>query len=253
MSRATQPQQPRNNPGAQARGLMRRCERAALATALTTPSGIWPYGSLVLAACEQDGSPLLLLSALAEHTKNLARDANASLLFDGTSGHDDPLTGARATVLGTLAPVADVQSRERFLRRHPSARAYAGFADFHLFRMSVTRAHLVAGFGRIDWIEATDLLFAAETSWLHEAEHEILEHMNRDHAAAVELYAARLLGLPGTGWQITGVDPEGFDLRRGGAVARLDFPASVADLSAVQKSFAALAQSARHRDAPPQS
>ena len=249
MQRETQP--PRKSPAALARGLIRRGERAALATALTTPSGVWPYGSLVLAACDQDGSPLLLLSALAEHTKNLSRDPNASLLFDGTGGRDDPLTGERATVLGTLAPVADAQSRERFLRRHPSARAYAGFADFHLFRMSVTRAHLVAGFGRIDWIEATDLLFAAETSWLREAEHEILEHMNRDHAAAVELYAARLLGLPGTGWQITGVDPEGFDLRRGGAVARLDFPASVADLSAVQKSFAALAQSARHRDAPP--
>jgi putative heme iron utilization protein len=249
MQRETQP--PRRSPATLARGLIRRCERAALATALTTPSGVWPYGSLVLAACDQDGSPLLLLSALAEHTKNLSRDPKASLLFDGTGGRDDPLTGERATVLGTLAPVADEYSRERFLRRHPAARAYAGFADFRLFRMSVARAHLVAGFGRIDWIEAADLLFAADTIWLREAESDILEHMNRDHAAVIDLYAARLLGRSGTGWQITGVDPEGCDLRCGGAVARLDFPAPVTDLSAVQKHFAALAQSARHRDAPP--
>jgi heme oxygenase (biliverdin-IX-beta and delta-forming) len=249
MQRETQP--PRKNPAALARGLMRACERAALATALATPSGIWPYGSLVLAACDQDASPLLLLSALAEHTKNLSRDPNASLLFDGTTGRDDPLTGERATVLGTLAPVADAYSRERFLRRHPTARTYAGFADFRLFRMSVTRAHLVAGFGRIDWIEAAELLFSAETSWLRVAEGDILEHMNRDHAAVVDLYAARLLGRSGTGWQITGVDAEGCDLRCGGAVARLDFPAPVTNLSAVQKFFAALAQSARHRDAPP--
>src|SRR5690348_14879250 len=189
MSRATQPQQPRTGPAVLARRLIRSCERAALATALTTPAGVWPYGSLVLAACELDGSPLLLLSALAEHTKNLERDPRASLLFDGTSGRDDPLTGERATVLGTLAPVADAHSRERFLRRHPAARAYAGFADFRLFRMSVTRAHLVAGFGRIDWIEAADLLFSADTSWLREAEGDIIEHMNRDHAAVVDLYA----------------------------------------------------------------
>ena len=249
MQREMQP--PRKSPAALARRLMRGCERAALATALTTPSGVWPYGSLVLAACDQDASPVLLLSALAEHTKNLSRDPNASLLFDGTSGRDDPLTGERATVLGTLAPVVDAHSRARFLRRHPAARAYADFADFRLFRMSVTRAHLVAGFGRIDWIEATELLFSADTIWLRDAENDILEHMNRDHAAAIDLYAARLLGRPETGWQVTGVDPEGCDLRCGGAVARLDFPAPVTDLSAVQKSFAALAQSARHRDAPP--
>lgn len=249
MQRETQP--PRKSPAALARGLMRGCERAALATALTTPSGVWPYGSLVLAACDQDASPLLLLSALAEHTKNLVRDPNASLLFDGTSGRDDPLTGERATVLGTLAPVVDEHSRERFLRRHPAARAYADFADFRLFRMNVTRAHLVAGFGRIDWLEAAELLFSADTIWLRDAEGDILEHMNRDHAAAIDLYAARLLGRSETGWQVTGVDPEGCDLRCGGAVARLDFPAPVTDLSAMQKSFAALAQSARHRDAPP--
>ncbi|HKT17806.1 MAG TPA: DUF2470 domain-containing protein [Stellaceae bacterium] len=237
--------------GAVARGLMRRCDRAALATSLGEASGPWPYGSLVLTACEHDASPLLLISSLAEHTKNLLRDPRASLLFDGTAGRDDPLTGARATVLGKIAPISDGHSRERFLRRHPSARNYASFKDFQLFRMSITRAHLVAGFGRIDWIEADDLRVSANASWLRNAEAEILEHMNRDHSETVDLYATALLGRSGTGWQITGVDPEGCDLRHGGAVARLDFPSPATDPSAVRKIFAALAQSARHRDAPP--
>ena len=69
--------------------------------------------------------------------------------------------------------------------------------------------------------------------------------MNRDHAATIDLYAERLLGRGGTGWQLTGVDREGADLRRGGAVARLDFPTPAADLDAVRQSFIALAQSAR--------
>ena len=249
MSSQTQPSPP--TAGAAARGLIRRSDRAALATSLAAETGPWPYGSLVLAACELDASPLLLISSLAEHTKNLLRDPRASLLFDGTAGRDDPLTGARATVLGVVTPVSDTHSRERFLRRHPSAAGYASFKDFQLFRMSVTRAHLVAGFGRIDWIEADDLRVSVDTRWLRDTEAEILEHLNGDHAETVDFYAARLLGRSGTGWQITGVDPEGCDLRRGGAVARLDFPSPVSDLSAMQKIFAALAQSARHRDAPP--
>jgi heme iron utilization protein len=69
--------------------------------------------------------------------------------------------------------------------------------------------------------------------------------MNNDHAQAVDLYAQRLLGRAGEGWRLTGVDPEGGDLRRSGQVARLDFPNPVTDLNQVRHIFAALAQSAR--------
>jgi putative heme iron utilization protein len=225
---------------------MRGLDRATLATALGGNAEIWPYASLVLVACDLDASPLLLLSDLAEHTKNLARDARASLLFDGTGGRDDPLTGPRVTVLGEIAPDPAPGHLERFVRRHPAASAYAGFKDFRLYRMRVLRAHLVAGFGRIHWIEPPDLLFPlAAANWLRAAEPDILDHMNGDHAQAVDLYAQRLLGRAGEGWRLTGVDPEGGDLRHSGQVARLDFPKPVTDLSQVRQIFAALAQSAR--------
>lgn len=234
------------SPAARARGLMRKLDRASLATTFTGAEGAWPYASLVLVASDLDASPLLLLSDLAEHSKNLARDPHASLLFDGTTGFDDPLTGARATVLGEITPQAGAASLERFVKRHPSANLYAGFKDFRLYRMCVTRAHLVAGFGRIDWIESGDLLYPGDAAWLGSSEAEILQHMNVDHANTVDLYAQRLLGLTGTGWQMTGVDPEGADLRLAGQVARLDFPEPVTDLTDVRQIFVALAQSARH-------
>jgi putative heme iron utilization protein len=225
---------------------MRGLDRATLATALSSSAGAWPYASLVLTASDLDASPLLLLSDLAEHTKNLKRDPRASLLFDGTAGRDDPLTGSRVTVLGEVAPDPEPASLERFVRRHPSAALYAGFKDFHLYRMRVTRAHLVAGFGRIDWIEASELAFPAEAmGWLRVAEPDILHHMNTDHAETLDLYAKQLLGLADDGWQLTGVDPEGGDIRRLGAVARIDFPRPVTDLGDVRQIFAALAQSAR--------
>jgi hypothetical protein len=217
-----------------------------LATSLAGSDGAWPYASLVLVATDLDASPLLLISDLAEHTKNLARERRASLLFDGTAGRDDPLTGARVTVLGEISLDPEPACLARFVRRHPSAAAYAGFKDFHLYRMRVARGHLVAGFGRIHWIEAPDLLApGTDASWLRAAEPEILQHMNVDHAETIDLYAQQLLGRHGVGWQMTGVDAEGADLRRGGEVARLDFATLITSPQDTRQTFAALAQSAR--------
>ena len=245
-------QSPLPPPAATGRALVRSLDRASLATMLDGgPASVWPYASLVLTACDLDASPLLLLSDLAEHTKNLGRDPHASLLFDGTAGHDDPLTGARVTVTGEIIPDSDSLLLERFVNRHPSAAAYAGFKDFRLYRMRVARAHLVAGFGRIHWIEAADLLYpAASFGWLRSAERDILQHMNGDHAATIDLYARALLAVAGEGWRMTGIDPEGSDLRRLGQVARVDFPQTVANLNDVRQVFAALAQSARRSAVP---
>ena len=234
------------SPAATARRLIRATDRATLATSLARPEGSWPYASLVLAAVDYDASPLLLILTLAEHTKNLQQDPRASLLFDGPQGLADPLTGARVTVLGDLQPDNDAVRRRRFVSRHPSAALYAGFKDFSLYRLRMTRAHLVAGFGRIHWVDAATLQGPeADVSWLREHEPSILEHMNRDHATTLDLYAERLLGLTGNGWRLTNVDREGADLRRGGVVARLDFATPADDLDAVRQSFVALAQSAK--------
>ena len=228
------------SPAATARRLMRSLDRATLAT---SHDG-WPYASLVLAAVDHDASPLLLLSDLAEHSKNLKREPRASLLFDGTLGRDDPLTGARVTVLGEARPVDDARLLARFTERHPSAAGYAGFADFNLYRLDIARAHLVAGFGRIHAIAGQALQCPAAPA-LAAAESGILEHMNDDHAEAIELYATRLARASGTGWRMTGIDPEGIDLRSGGAVLRLDFPAPGGDAEGARAAVVLFARQAR--------
>src|SRR5476651_423918 len=90
------------------------------------------------------------------------------------------------------------------------------------YQVAVARAHLVAGFGRIDWIDA-DVLLPRGLGALAAVEDDIVRHMNEDHADAVALYANVLLARPGEGWRVTGIDPEGIDLRSGGEVARLAF------------------------------
>src|SRR5688500_4289831 len=216
-----------SDPGVTARRLIRGRDHGALATLL---EGL-PYVSLVATACDHDAAPLLLLSDLAQHTKNLLADRRVSLLFEATAGYPDPLAGPRLTVLGHAERCDDPGAAARFIARHPPSARYAGFGDFHVYRVIVDRGHLVAGFGRIAWIEGGELRFGGDASALAAAEADIVAHMNQDHADAVSLYAGRLLGLPGSGWRMTGIDPEGLDLRRpmeqGGEMARLDFAAPV--------------------------
>jgi heme oxygenase (biliverdin-IX-beta and delta-forming) len=226
------------------RDLVRGLDRAALATALPAEGGNWPYASLVLAAVDHDLSPILLLSDLAEHTKAIAADDRVSLLFDGTHGLDQPLTGPRVTLIGRAMRTDDARVARRFIARHPDAEMYAGFKDFHFYRVAVERAHLVAGFGKIRWLSAAEL-GAVPASGLADAEEGIVGHMNDDHADAVQLYAGKLLELAGGDWRMTGIDAEGIDLRRGGQVARLAFDVPLAAASEARKVLVALVGKAR--------
>jgi len=155
-AKATRPQAA---PAELVRNLLRAADRAALATSLPAAAyQAWPYASLVLMTAAKDGSPILFISDLSEHAKNIASDNRVSLLIDGTAGLKDPLTGPRVSILGRAVRADLPDLKARFLARHAGAKIYAGFADFHVYRLEVTRAHFVAGFGRIHWIEAAVII-----------------------------------------------------------------------------------------------
>lgn len=228
-------------PAMQARAVARACRTATLATLMADGSG-QPYASLVLIAFEQDAAPLLLISGLADHTRNIAADNRVSLLCDGTAGYDEPLTGPRVTLLGRAERTEEPRHRTRYLARHPSAGMYASFKDFAVYRIAVERAHIVAGFGKIHWFD--DFLLPAPAA-LIEAEAGILEHMNSDHADAVQLYANRLLAKGGDGWRLCAIDPEGVDLIRGNELARLAFAQPVRDAEGARAELVRLVKQAR--------
>ncbi len=239
-----------DDPPRAVRDLVRRLDRAALATGLPGPAGegAWPYASLVLVAADHDLSPLLLLSDLAEHSKAIAGDNRVSLLFDGTGGLDQPLTGPRVSLLGRAFRTDDERLKRRFLARHPDAGMYAGFGDFKFYRVTAERAHLVGGFGRIRWLSPHELVpsrLRAPLQAFADAEHDIVGHMNADHADAVRLYAARLLGLADGDWRMTGIDAEGIDLRLRGGVARLSFETPLTAPNEARAALVALAARAR--------
>lgn len=233
-------------PTATAKRVLRLAATASLGT--LDEDGA-PFVSLVTVATTPAGEPVLLLSDLALHTRNLRRDPRASLLLVAPGGEGgDPLAGARLTLTGTLARDDDPALRRRFLARHAEAADYAGFADFAFYRLRVEAGHLVAGFGRIVGLTREEIL--ADMTGLDDfiaAEESAVAHMNADHKEALRLYATVLLGLPDADWTTTGVDAGGLDLRAGPLRGRLAFPERVTTAGDLRRVLVDLAKEARAR------
>lgn len=231
-----------------ARQLLRRSRQGALAT-LMADSGD-PYCSLVNVASHADASPILLISRLALHTRNILADNRVSLMLDERAA-GDPLEGARIMLAGRAEEATGEAAgtlRRRYLSAHPSAEAFADFKDFSFFRIVPSGTHLVAGFGRI--IDLTPAQFLTEiddAAELLEAEPGAVEHMNEDHREAMNLYATKLLGAETADWTCTGCDPDGMDMQAGSTTLRLDFPERVTNGTALRKMLVRLAGEAREK------
>jgi heme iron utilization protein len=218
------------DPKVAAKKLLREARSGALATLM--PGAGDPYCSLVNVATAPDGAPLLLISRLAVHTRNILADPRVSLMLDERKPGDpksaDPLQGARVMLMGVAAVSADQDVRRRYLERQPEAEMFAGFGDFAFYRIALKGAHLVAGFGRIVDLEPEEILTPVEdASELTAAEPDILAHMNADHADTCRLYATRLLGAADGAWRCVGCDPEGLELQLDRTALRLPFPQRV--------------------------
>jgi putative heme iron utilization protein len=235
--------------GQSARLLLRRSRQGALATLMAGNGD--PYCSLVNVASHPDGSPILLISALALHTQNILSDARVSLMLDERS-EGDPLEGSRVMLAGRAEQAGDDDIailRRRYLNAHPSAEVFVNFKDFSFFRIRPSGAHLVAGFGRIVDLNPEQLLTdISDAGALLEAEQGAIDHMNADHRDAMNLYATRLLAAEADDWGCTGCDPDGFDLQAGTQTLRLDFPERVSGPLALRKMLVRLADEARGKE-----
>jgi putative heme iron utilization protein len=225
-----------------ARLLLRRSDRATLATALLGA----PYASLALVAADLDGSPLLLLSDLAQATRNLKADPRISLMVSSpATSARDPLDSPRLSLLGQVQATSEPRQRRRFLAHQPQSTLYADFADFRFYRVMVERAHFIRGFGSIVWIGGRDFLMTEVAERFAESETALTEHFNRDERAELDLCINRIAGRDGAGWQVIGIDPDGLDLRHGDETGRLDFTKPASDEEAARAAFAEIVAAAR--------
>jgi len=237
-----------------AKRLLRATPFGALATLREGSTN--PFCSLVNIGTLPDGSPILLISRLAVHTRNIAADKRVSLLL-AEHGVADPLAAARISITGTAEPLTDsaaATARSRYLAAHPSAELFVDFADFSFFRVAIESVHLVGGFGRIFDLRGADVLTnISDAGTLLAAEEGAVAHMNDDHRETMMLYASALCGAAAAAdWRCSGLDPEGMDMRsEDGRALRVDFPQRVVTPDALRRSLKELADHARSQSGKP--
>jgi putative heme iron utilization protein len=235
----------RSFTGTEARGLLRRARTGSLGTSNRDPKG--PYVSLVNIASDEQGHPVIFISKLAWHTRNIEADPLASIMVSEIPPAGDALTGPRVTVMGRLEKASAAEMSLRYAHHHPDARGYLDFPDFSFWRLMPQKIHAVAGFGRIETMEP-DEVFLPETivAAVMAAVPGAIDHMNADHADAVELYATRLLGAKPGKWRVTAIDPDGAHLELEGRVLRLAFDRPLETAADLRQAFVTLAQRARN-------
>jgi putative heme iron utilization protein len=233
-----------------ARTLVAQISTGSLCTIATEPDG-YPYGSFVTVAFAR-GNPVFLISALAEHTRNLARDPRASLLV-AESGGDDPLANGRVTLLGPCTRIEGDggSARDAFLAAHPASGYYANFRDFGFWTLQVEWVRYIGGYGRMSWV-GTDDWHAAEPDPLGPSAASIVAHMNADHADALVQYCRAFSKATAVAAaSMTGIDRYGFEMSartaEGPRPVRLAFAKPVTTPEEARAALIALLADARRR------
>lgn len=227
--------------GEEARHYLRAHHSGVLST-LSEKLGGYPFGSVVPFVLDPSCRPVVLISTLAEHAKNLAADPRASLIV-----HDDVQdvqAGARLTLVGDGARLgADPYARDRYLRYFPAAQDLLALGDFSFWTIEPKRLLFIRGFGRIHWIEPDALGPAGNR--LPEVEDEIVAHMNADHAAALVEYCRHFHAAAPREIAMVGIDCDGFDVRADGRLLRFEFDQPVTNAGEAREALVAMAHRAR--------
>ena len=233
----------------QARTLASKMSTATLCTLSVEPAG-YPYGSFVTYVIHE-GNPIFLISALAEHTKNLLKSCKASLLV-AEAGEGNPLALGRVTLVGECTKIPEHERgavKESFLAKHESAKFYVDFKDFYFYRLKVDSIRYIGGFGRMSWVDE-EMWFKAEPDPLAPFSMDIITHMNDDHSDAMVLYCKTMSKATDTTEAVmTGIDRYGFEMSattaQGQRPIRLAFEKEVKTSDEARKELVKLVKNAR--------
>lgn len=225
--------------------IARRLLRSARQATLATQSGGQPFAGLVTPATAPDGTLLLLLSDLSEHTRHLRSDPRCAVLITGAAAEPNPQTAPRVTVLGAAVIDNALELRRRFLAIHPYAELYAGFSDFNLWRVQAGSAAFVGGFARAFRLSTQALApDPAGMTAIDAASGDIIAHCNADHADTMALLAGSPAG------QMVGVDVDGCDIAGGDLVRRVSWSHPAESAHDVRRELIGLARAARASATP---
>lgn len=248
------------SPGEQARRYLRARRHGVLSTLSRKFPG-YPFGSVTPFVLDAAARPVILVSRLAEHTRNIEADPRVSLTVHDAG--EDVQVGARITLMGDAARAeADLDVlHARYLSYFPEAGRLLALGDFAFYRVEPRQLRTIGGFGDIQWIMAD--AYAPPANRLAGEEESILAHMNADHAHTLREYCRHYHGRTVQEARMAGIDCDGFDLRAdlarppeshpasrapappSGVLLRIDFERPVTDAAGAREALAALARKAR--------
>lgn len=230
-----------NNNGDAARRFVRGQHSGVLSTISQRVEG-FPFGSVAPFILDHTGCPVILISTLAEHTKNIDADPRVSLIVQPYN--PDMQVAGRVTLLGRAQRLDDKSALgPRYLRFHPQAESYFAMHDFNFYRIEPVRIRYIGGFGKIHWVEPEHYLLPQ--SDLARQETDVLAHMNADHADNLRAYCRHVHGVETAQATMIGIDPDGFDVRTDNADLRFEFATRISNAQEARLALVALAQAAR--------
>lgn len=203
----------------------------------------YPFGSVVPYCLNKDGLPIILISTIAQHTKNILSDPKVSITVTENNA-DDLQTVGRVTYIGDAEVLSteDVESVERYYHYFPQSRGYHQTHDFNFYCIKPVRVRFIGGFGKIFWIESTDFLLVNPFSLAEEQQ--MVDHMNQDHMAAIKHYCEchSITYDESSMPEMVGIDSEGFHLRTGARIHRINFSEPVGSAASVRKALVEMAK-----------
>ena len=206
----------------EARQLLRAHRYGALCT-LSKKFGGHPFGSITPYLVDYDGSLLILISTLAEHTKNIQNDSRVSLItHNQESTHIQ--TQGRVTVLGSATIETNREfTGKRYLRYFPEAQSYFAMHDFSFYRIVPQAIRFIGGFGNIQWVKAAEYVVANNP--VIAQEEDFISEINARHETAIR----RQTGQDNLEAELVGIDIDGFDIRVGEQIMRIQSDVPILD------------------------
>jgi len=194
----------------------------------------YPFGSVTPYCMDRLCRPIIYISPIAQHTRNILKDPRVSLTVVERGESDDVQSRGRTTCIANAVEAdSDSDIRERYFRYFPSARQYDQTHSFVFFRLELVRVRFIGGFGQIFWVEPNE--FSLPNPFSAADETRIVQHMNDDHADVLR----RLTGGPCT---MVGLDSEGFDLLKAERKIRIPFAQSVSTMDEARRAFIEMAR-----------
>ena len=203
----------------------------------------YPFGSVAPFVLNHQGMPTILISTIAEHTKNIAHNSHVSLVV--FAGEEDLQANARLTLLAKTEQTdkQNILMRERYLRYMPQAEQYFDMHDFTFYTLYIVQARYIAGFGKMGWISGDEMHLPTHPLFIEEPS--IIEHMNHDHAHNLLAYCQHYHGVHANAAEMIGIDTFGFDVRAHTKTAqrlRFDFETPITNAEEARAALVAMAK-----------